>query len=126
LNFNENHRWVQTYGKNDAHLKSSYTDILAVYYISNGKTLNATFWLTSGFDNSSASIYNQPFRKITYGILINVDSNTRTGHNGADYDYYVESLAGKWSGYLYQLSSTGGYRLVTSKISFSQPLLIPR
>jgi hypothetical protein len=120
---NENHRWVQTYGKNDAHLKSNYTDILAVDYISNGKTLNATFWLTSGFDKSSASVYNQPFRKITYGMLINVDSNTRTGYNGADYDYYFESLAGKWSGYLYQLSSTGGYRLVGSKINFSQPFI---
>ena len=39
------------------HLKSNYTDILAVDYLSNGKTLNATFWLTSGFDNSSISTY---------------------------------------------------------------------
>jgi len=120
---NENHRWVQTYGKSDAHLKSNYTDILAVDYISNGKTLNATFWLTSGFDNSSASIYNQPFRKITYGMLFDVDSNTKTGYNGADYDFYIESLAGKLSGYLYQLSSTGGYRLVGSKINFTQPFI---
>ena len=51
---NENHRWVQTYGKSATHLKSNYTDILAVDYVSNGKTLNATFWLTSGFDNFSA------------------------------------------------------------------------
>ena len=54
---NENHRWVQTYGKSAAHLKSNYTDIQAVDYVSNGKTLNATFWLTSGFDNFSAFIY---------------------------------------------------------------------
>ncbi len=87
---NENHRWIQTYGNSDAHLKSNYTDILAVDYISNGKTLNATFWLISGFDNSSDSIYNQPFRKITYGMLIDVDSNTKTGYNGADYDFYMD------------------------------------
>ena len=118
---NENHHWVQTYGKSAAHLKSNYTDILAVDYVSNGKTLNATFWLASGFDNFSAFHYNQPFRKITYGMLINVDSNTKTGYNGADYDFYVESAAGKLSAYLYQLSSTGGYRLVGSKINFSQP-----
>jgi len=79
--------------------------------------------LTSGFDNSSASIYNQPFRKITYGMLFDVDSNTKTGYNGADYDFYIESLAGKLSGYLYQLSSTGGYRLVGSKINFTQPFI---
>ena len=74
---NENHHWVQTYGNSDAHLKSNYTDILAVDYISDGKTLNATFWLASGFKNFSASIYNQPFRKITYGMLIDADSNTK-------------------------------------------------
>jgi hypothetical protein len=123
---NENHRWVQTYGKSSAHLKSNYTDILAVDYVSNGKTLNATFWLTSGFDNSStSSIYNQPLRKITYGMLINVDSNTKTGYNGADYDFYVEAVAGNLSAYLYQLSSTGGYRLVGSKNNFSQPFTDP-
>lgn len=122
---NENHRWVQTYGKSAAHLKSNYTDILAVDYVSNGKTLNATFWLTSGFDNFSAFIYSQPFRKITYGMLINVDSNTKTGYNGADYDFYLEAVAGNLSAYLYQLSSTGGYRLVGSQINFSQPFNDP-
>ena len=122
---NENHRWVQTYGKSAAHLKSNYTDIQAVDYVSNGKTLNATFWLSSGFDNFSAFAYNQPFRKITYGMLINVDSNTKTGYNGADYDFYVEEAGGELSAYLYQLSSTGGYRIVGSKINFSQPFSDP-
>jgi hypothetical protein len=122
---NENHHWVQTYGNSDEHLKSNYTDILAVDYISNGKTLNATFWLASGFKSSLASIYNQPFRKIAYGMLIDADSNTKTGYNGADYDFYVESAAGKLSAYLYQLSSTGGYRLIASKINYSQPFVDP-
>jgi hypothetical protein len=116
---NENHHWVQTYGNSDSHLKSNYTDIMAVDYVSNGKTLNATFWLASALKNSSASVYNQPFRKITYGMLIDADSNTKTGYNGADYDFYVESVAGKLSGYLYHLSSTGGYRLVGSKINYT-------
>ena len=122
---NQNHHWVQTYGNSDAHLKTNYTDILAVDYISNGKNLNATFWLASGFKNSSISTYNQPDRKIAYGMLIDADSNTKTGYNGADYDFYVESVAGKLSAYLYQLSSTGGYRLVGSKINYSQPFVDP-
>jgi hypothetical protein len=54
---------------------------------------------------------------------MNVDSNSETGYNGADYDFYIESLAGKLSAYLYQLSSTGGYRLVGSKINFTQPFI---
>ncbi len=119
---NENRHWVQTYGNSDTHLKSNHTDILAVDYISDGKTLNATIWLSSGFQNSSAfdSANNKSFKKLSYGMLIDADSNTKTGYNGADYDFYVESVAGKLSGYLYQLSSTGGFRLVGSKINFTQ------
>src|SRR5919198_3584922 len=116
---NENRQWVQTYGNSDANLKSNYTDIQAVNYISDGKNLNATMWLAAGFKNSSASppVYNQPFRKITYGMLIDADSNTKTGYNGDDYDVYVEVAEGKSSGYLYQLSSTGGYRLLESEVN---------
>jgi hypothetical protein len=122
---NENHDWVQTYGNSESHLRSNYTDILAVDYISDGKTLNATFWLASGLKNSTAAIYNQPLTKISYGMLIDADSNTKTGYNGADYDFYVESVGGKLSGFLYQLSSTGGYKLIGSKINYSQPLVDP-
>jgi hypothetical protein len=31
------------------------------------------------------------------------------GYNEADYDFYIEAVNGKWSQYLYQLSSTGAY-----------------
>src|SRR5919108_646025 len=48
-------------------------------------------------------------------MLIYGDSNTKTGYNGADYDFYVEVSGGKLTGYLYQLSSTGGYKLLGSK-----------
>ena len=40
-------------------------------------------------------------------------------------NFYVESAAGKLSAYLYQLSSTGGYRLVGSIINYSQPFVDP-
>jgi hypothetical protein len=112
---NENRHWIQTYGNSDTNLKSNYTNILAVTYMSNGEILNATIWLASGFENSSASqVLNQPFRKISYGMLIDADTNTKTGYNGADYDLYVEAGEGKLNGYLYQLSSTGIYKLVRS------------
>ena len=83
---NENRQWVQINGNNDDNLKSNYTDILAVNYISDGKYLNVTMWLASGFENNSTSPpeYNQPLRKISYGMLIDADSNTKTGYNGAD------------------------------------------
>lgn len=122
---NENRQWVQTYGNSTEGLKTSYTDILSVNYISDGKTLNTTFWLYSGFSNSSAAydeIYNtsdpydnQSSAKLSYGILIDADANTKTGYNGADYDFYAELSEGKLNVYLYQLASTGGYKLVGSK-----------
>ncbi len=121
---NENRHWVQTYGNSNAHLKSSYTDILSVNYISDGQILNTTFWLYSGFSNSSYALNstedNPSSRKLSYGMLIDADSNTKTGYNGADYDFYVESVAGNLSGYLYQYSSTGGYKLLGSKINFTR------
>jgi hypothetical protein len=58
--------------------------MLAVNYISDGKDLNATIWLASGFENSSIPDYDPPFRKISYEILIDADSNTKTGYNGTD------------------------------------------
>ncbi|HJT49396.1 MAG TPA: hypothetical protein VJ729_14520 [Nitrososphaeraceae archaeon] len=122
---NENHTWVQTYGNNDTGLKSNYTDIQAVNYRSDGKILNVTMWLASGFKNNSSPVYNQPFRKIVYGMLIDADSNTKTGYNGADYDFYVEVASGRLSGYLYQLSSTGGYRLLGSVVNLTQELVDP-
>ena len=47
-------------------------------------------------------------------MLIDADSNTKTGYNGADYDLYVEAASGKLNAYLYQLSSTGVYELIKS------------
>jgi hypothetical protein len=76
---NDNRNGVQTYGNNDSQLKSSYTDILAVNYISDGQTLNTTFWLNSGFNSSAFdTIDNQQSRNLSYGIHINADSNPKT------------------------------------------------
>jgi hypothetical protein len=95
----ERNQWVQTYGNDSTHLKSEYTNILAVDYLSDGKILNATYWLASNSKN--ASTYNQPYRNISYGMLIDTDSNTKTGYNGVDYDFYIEAVHRKWSEYLY-------------------------
>jgi hypothetical protein len=112
--------WVQTYGNDSTHLKSDYANILETDYLSDGNTLKATFWLASNLENASA--YNQPFKKISYGMLIDIASLTiNSGYNGADYDFYIEIVDGKWSQYLYQLSSTGAYVLIDSKINYSEP-----
>ena len=38
-----------------------------------------------------------------------------SGYNGANYNFYIEAINGKWSEYLYQLSSTGSSALIESK-----------
>jgi hypothetical protein len=112
--------WVQTYGNDSTHLRSDYANILAVDYVSDGKTLKVTIWLRSNSEN--ASTFSQPFKKIRYGMLIAIASLPPTsGYNGANYDYYVEAVNGKWSEYLYLLSSTGTRALTYSKINFTEP-----
>jgi hypothetical protein len=44
---NQRNHWIQTYGNDSTHLRSDYTNILAADYLSDGKTLGATFWLAS-------------------------------------------------------------------------------
>jgi hypothetical protein len=112
-------QWVQTFGNDSSHLKSDYANILAVEYFSDGKTLETTFWLASNSEN--ASIYNQPLKKIRYGMLIAIVSLPQnSGYNGANYNFYVEEVNGKWSQYLYQLSSTGTRALAFSKVNYTE------
>jgi hypothetical protein len=116
---NQRNDWVQTYGNDSTHLRSDYTNLLAVDYHSDGKTLDATFWLASNLEN--ASIYSQPLKKIRYGMLIAIVSLPQnSGYNGANYNFYIEEVNGKWSEYLYQLSSTGTHALIESKINYTE------
>ena len=117
---NQKNDWVQTYGNDSANLRSDHADLLAVDYLSDGKTLDITFWVKSNSEN--ASVYNQPFKKIRYGVLIAIVSLPQnSGYNGANYNYYVEAVNGKWSEYLYQLSSTGTSALIESKTNYTEP-----
>jgi hypothetical protein len=116
---NQKNDWVQTYGNDSSHLMSDYANILAVDYNSDGRTLNATFWLASNSEN--ASIYDQPLKHIRYGMLIAIVSLPQnSGYNGANYDFHIEAVNGKWSEHLYQLSSTGTHSLVDSKINYTE------
>jgi len=99
--FNQKNDWVQTYGNDSTHLRSDYANLLAVdYSSSDGKTLDTTFWLASNSEN--ASIYNQPLKHIRYGMLVTLASlPDNSGYNGANYNFYIEAVNGKWSQYLY-------------------------
>jgi hypothetical protein len=118
---NQTNDWVQTYGNDSTQLRSDYTNLLAVDYLSDGKTLDSTFWLASNSEN--ASTYSQPLKRIRYGMLIAIVSlPPNSGYNGANYNFYVEAVDGNWSEYLYQLSSTGTSALIESKINYTETL----
>ena len=118
---NQKNDWVQTSDNDSANLRSDPVDLLAVDYHSDGKTLDITFWVKSNSEN--ASLYNQPFKKIRYGVLIAIVSLPQnSGYNGANFNYYVEAVDGKWSEYLYELSSTGTSALLESKTNYTEPL----
>ena len=53
---------------------------------------------------------------------MDADSNTEKGYRGADYDFYVELSSENLTAYLYLLSSTGGHRLLDSKINFTESM----
>jgi hypothetical protein len=117
---NQKNDVVQVYGNDSANLRSDYADLLAVDYVSDGKTLDITFWVKSNSENTS--IYNQPFKTIRYGVLIAIVSLPQnSGYNGANYNYYVEAINGKWTEYLYQLSATGTSALIESKTNYTEP-----
>jgi hypothetical protein len=117
---NQRSDFIQTYGNASTHLVSDYANILSVNYVSDGKTLNTTFWLASNSEN--ASIYSQPDRIVRYGMLIAIVTlPENSGYNGANYDYFIEATDGKWSEYLYQLSSTGSRALVYSEENYTIP-----
>jgi hypothetical protein len=117
---NQKSDFIQTYGNASTHLGSNYANILAVNYVSDGKNLNTTFWLASNSEN--ASVFSQPDKSIRYGMLIAIVAlPENSGYNGANYDFFVEAKDGKWSEYLYQLSSTGSRALVYSKENYTLP-----
>lgn len=58
---NQRNDWVQIYGNDSTHLRSDHTNLLAVDYLSDGKTLDTTFWLASNLEN--ASTYSQPLNR---------------------------------------------------------------
>jgi len=117
---NQKNDFIQTYGNASTQLGSDYANILAVNYVSDGKNLNTTFWLASNSEN--ASVFSQPDKSIRYGMLIAIVAlPENSGYNGANYDFFVQAKDGKWSEYLYQLSSTGSRALVYSKENYTLP-----
>lgn len=63
------------------------TDILKITYLSDAKNLNASLWLGGNFTKDPAA---KGAEALVYGMLVDVDSNPRTGFQGVDYQLEVQ------------------------------------
>src|SRR5918997_6282260 len=63
------------------------TDILKITYLSDAKNLNASLWLGGNFTQEPAA---KGAQAVVYGMLLDIDSNPRTGFQGVDYQLEVQ------------------------------------
>jgi hypothetical protein len=63
------------------------TDILKITYLSDGRNLNASLWLSGNFAENPAL---RGAEAAVYGMLVDVDSNPNTGFQGVDYQLEVQ------------------------------------
>jgi hypothetical protein len=70
--------------------RTNHSDIRIVDYLSDGKFLNATFWLNHVPNDLSKS-------NLTYGMSIDIDSNNATGYHGVEYEIFFIPNKYRWS-----------------------------
>ncbi|MDQ3836090.1 MAG: hypothetical protein M3270_04055 [Thermoproteota archaeon] len=63
------------------------TDILKITYLNDARNLNASLWLAGNFTNNPAV---EGAQAMVYGMLLDVDSNPKTGFQGVDYQMEVQ------------------------------------
>lgn len=62
-------------------------DILKITYLSDAKNLNASLWLGGNFTKNPTA---KGAGAVVYGMLLDVDSNPKTGFQGVDYQLEVQ------------------------------------
>jgi hypothetical protein len=68
-------------------LLDNSTDIQKITYLSDAKNLNASLWLGGNFTQEPAA---KGAQAVVYGVLLDIDSNPRTGFQGVDYQLEVQ------------------------------------
>jgi hypothetical protein len=96
---------------------TSFPDIQIVDYVSDGKFLNATLWLSPSITVSNFAT------GITYGMLIDADSNNATGYHGIDYILSMRLQGNMWNMRIFQISRLGTILPVQTVPNDTDPLL---
>ena len=107
--------WINM-SKNDITKKGERnTDIIAVDYFSDGKTLNATLWLLFPFKEIPKQ------KEVDYGIFIDSDFNSKTGFGGIDYKVEIQwdNETKTWNKVIKTWSRYGQERLIDATNNFT-------
>ena len=101
--------------KNEFVIGHNFTDLAAISYYSDGKFLNATFFLRSPFVERPSNNYT------AYGMLIDADSNYATGWQGYDYIVKIswDHNNNKWIYSIQEWSSVSITRVLYQKNNFT-------
>jgi hypothetical protein len=92
------------------------TDILAVNYFSDGKTLNATVWLFFPFQDKPSQ-----YDTVKYGMLIDADFSKKSGYDGIDYQFEISwnNQTKTWSKILEEWSPNGSQRTLNLQPNYT-------
>jgi hypothetical protein len=92
------------------------TDIEAVRYFSDGKTLNTTLWTYLPFKSKPTK-----YEQVNYGMLIDSDFDKNTGYGGIDYLFQLgwNNNTKRWDKNLWELSPTGEQRTLIYEKNFT-------
>jgi hypothetical protein len=107
--------WWDHYQQNFTSGYNNFADISAVSYFSDGRFLNATLFLRSPF-------IEQPYGYApAYGVLINADSNQKTGWEGHDYFMRIawDNDTNTWTYTLEEWSTSQIARVLEQKTNYT-------
>jgi hypothetical protein len=83
---------------------TTFIDMTSISYYSSGDTIYATVWLNGSLDHFNNTLN---IDKVSYGMLIDADSNSKTGLEGIDYLVDVQNnTSSGWGILLSEWSST--------------------
>ena len=102
--------WINMKTKQYTSQGEQSTDILAVDYYSNGRTLDATLWLYFPFNDAPTK-----YSSVNYGMLIDSDFDKTTGYDGIDYQLEIgwNNTTKMWNKKLEQWSPNGDQRTLS-------------
>jgi hypothetical protein len=91
-------------------------DILAVNYLSDGKTLNATVWLFFPFKDKPTQ-----YDTVKYGMLIDADFSKESGYDGIDNQFEISwnNQTKTWSKILEEWSPNGSQRTLNVQPNYT-------